>query len=62
MPRKNNAENMATFTIKVMKAQMESVDNLVAAGEFSNRNEAVRTAIREFNEKHQRSAAACPAQ
>lgn len=52
MPRKNNAENMATFTIKAMPAQMQKVDHLVATGEFPNRNEAIRTAIREFNEKY----------
>ncbi|MDP2815428.1 MAG: ribbon-helix-helix domain-containing protein [Rectinemataceae bacterium] len=62
MPRKNNAENMVTISIKVMWPQMVNIENLVAAGEFANRNEAVRTAIREFNERHPRSAAACPAQ
>jgi Arc/MetJ-type ribon-helix-helix transcriptional regulator len=62
MPRKNNAENMATYSIKAMKAQIESVDKVVAAGEFPNRNEAIRTAIREFNEKYAGGAAACPAQ
>jgi len=63
MPRKNNAENMVTTSIKAMRIQIEGVDNLVATGEFPNRNEAIRAAIREFLEKHcARSAAACPAQ
>lgn len=62
MPRKSNAENMVTFSIKVMWPQVEKIEKRVAAGEFANRNEAIRTAIREFNEKHQRSAAACQAQ
>jgi metal-responsive CopG/Arc/MetJ family transcriptional regulator len=64
MPRKNNAENMVTTSIKAMRTQIEGMDKLVEAGEFSNRNEAIRAAIREYLANHPTmgGAALCRAQ
>ncbi|MFP8957178.1 ribbon-helix-helix domain-containing protein [Natronosalvus vescus] len=44
---------MERVTLRIPKQQIEEVEQLVETGEFPNRSEAIRSAVREMiNEQH----------
>lgn len=43
---------MEKCTISLPEKQLEMVDGFVESGEYPNRSDVVRTAIREFVERH----------
>ena len=45
---------MERVTLRIPKQQIEEVEQLVETGEFPNRSEAIRSAVREMiNEQHE---------
>ncbi len=45
--------NMERVTLRIPKQQIEEVEQLVDSGEFPNRSEAIRSAVREMiNEQY----------
>ena len=47
---------MERVTLRIPKQQVEEVERMVETGEFPNRSEAIRSAVREMlNEKEQES-------
>jgi Arc/MetJ-type ribon-helix-helix transcriptional regulator len=49
---------MERVTLRIPKQQIEEVEQMVDSGEFPNRSEAIRSAVREMlNEQSERSEA-----
>jgi len=44
----NEGETMERVTLRIPKQQIEEVEQLVETGEFPNRSEAIRSAVREM--------------
>jgi Arc/MetJ-type ribon-helix-helix transcriptional regulator len=51
MPKQEN--KMKLVSISLPEKQVEKIDGFVESGEYPNRSEVIRTAMREFNEHHQ---------
>ncbi len=41
-------KNMERVTLRIPKQQIEEVEHMVESGEFPNRSEAIRSAVREM--------------
>jgi antitoxin ParD1/3/4 len=45
-------QKMERTSISIPEKQLEKIDGMVSSGEFPNRSEVVRAAMREFIERH----------
>jgi len=46
--RQRGESNMERVTLRIPKAQIEDVERMVDSGEFPNRSEAIRSAVRDM--------------